>query len=76
MEKGQKVKFYLNPELGFMEDGFDEGHQERIGLFQEFGSQIVQTESGSLQESVAIIQDLESGQLHMINPEYVVVCKE
>mgnify|MGYP003311247792 CR=1 FL=1 len=76
MEKGQKVKFYLNPELGFMEDGFEEGHKERVGLFQTFGSQVVQTENGSLQESVAIIQDLESGRLYQVNPDYVVVCKE
>ncbi|MBR5237718.1 MAG: hypothetical protein IKV26_03295 [Paludibacteraceae bacterium] len=76
MEKNQKVIFQINPELGFMEDGYDEGHKERVGLFQEFGLQIVQTENGSQQESIVIIQDLESGRLYQVNPDYVTVCNE
>lgn len=75
MEKNQKVKFQLNPEVGFMDDGFEEGIAERVGLFQEFGYEIITTENGPLQQSIAIIEDVDSGKIYHVKPECLIICK-
>lgn len=75
MEKNQKVKFQLNPEIGFMDEGFEDGTKERIGLFQEFGYDIILTENGPIQQSIAIIEDIDSGKIYHVKPEFLIVCK-
>ena len=72
----QEVKFSLNPDLSIFENGFSEDAvaqtaeltKERLGYFERWGDKIVVQNENSLQMTVGIVIDAETGKVYEVIP--------
>ena len=75
----QEVKFSINPNLSIYENGFSEADiakteeltKERFGYFERWGDKIVMQDEKTLQMTVGIVIEAETGKVYEVAPENI-----